>query len=141
MMRSDYDIGLSGDEMTVFCGKMRNDTVDFSVDDYIDELVSVLDYTKDALRGSRAYLKPLHTPTMLCVARNAKDIAITPEDFGDRVDDFFEFLLNNKGNEYSQACIGGSAKRIAVQTRLRLMSKILNSKPQNRQLKIEVPHV
>lgn len=58
---------------------------------------------------------------------DAKEKGITPEDFGMRLDAFFENLEPDR--DYMTACQSGSAKRNNVQQRVKLMSKIIDAPP------------
>lgn len=83
-----------------------------------------MDYLDVALTEKRKYLKKVHVPVVLYVAQEAKEKGITPEDFGMRLDAFFENL--DPDGDYMTACQSGSAKRNNVQQRVKLMSKILD---------------
>jgi hypothetical protein len=54
----------------------------------------------------------------------AKEKEIAPEEFGLRLDAFFENLPDD--GEYMAACRSGSAKRTNVQTRVQIMSAMLD---------------
>lgn len=123
ILRSRPDMGFSGTEIMGYCDDIKNGEADIPA----DEITTVLDYMDAALTEKRKYLKKVHVPVVLYVAQDAKEKGIAPEDFGTRLDNFFESL--DADSEYMTACQSGSAKRNNVQQRVKLMSKILDAPP------------
>jgi hypothetical protein len=120
ILRSRPEMGFSGTEIMSFCDDIKNDETDIPA----DEITALLDYLDEALPEKRAYLKKVHIPVVLYVAQLAKEKEIASEEFGLRLDAFFENLSD--GGEYMAACRSGSAKRTNVQTRVQIMSAMLN---------------
>ena len=90
----------------------------------------------DALPEKRAYLKKVHIPVVLHVAQLAHEKGMDADEFGLRLNKFFENLSND--GEYMSACRSGSAKRSSVQTRAQLMSEILEgSAPERKEVLVE----
>ena len=121
ILRSRPDMGFSGTEIMSFCDDIKNGEADIAA----DEVTAVLDYLDAVLTEKKKYLKKVHVPVVLYVAQAAKEKEIVPDDFGMRLDVFFENLDPN--GEYMAACQSGSAKRINVQLRVKLMSEILDA--------------
>ena len=80
-----------------------------------------MDYLDTALPENRQYLKKLHVPVVMYVAEKAMQEGVSPAEFGERLDAFFETAAENA--EYVEACTSGSAKRSNVQTRVRIISE------------------
>ncbi len=120
ILRSRPGIGFSGAEIMSFCDDIKNDEADIPA----DEITALLDYLDEAISEKRAYLKKVHIPIVLYVAQLAKEKDISPEEFGLRLDAFFENLPDD--GEYMAACRSGSAKRTNVQTRMQIMSEMLD---------------
>jgi hypothetical protein PPSC2_p0321 len=120
MLHSRPGIGFSGAEIMSFCDDIKNDEADIPA----DEITALLDYLDEAISEKRAYLKKVHIPIVLYVAQLAKEKDISPEEFGLRLDAFFENLPDD--GEYMAACRSGSAKRTNVQTRMQIMSEMLD---------------
>jgi len=121
ILRSRPDMGFSGTEIMSYCDDVKNGEAEIAA----DEVTAVLDYLDAALTEKKKHLKKVHVPVVLFVAQAAKEKEIVPEDFGMRLDAFFENLDPN--GEYMAACQSGSAKRINVQLRVKLMSEILDA--------------
>ena len=114
-------MGFSGTEIMSYCDDIKNGEAEISA----EEVTAVLDYLDAALTEKKKYLKKVHVPVVLYVAQTAKEKGIEPEDFGARLDSFFENL--DLDGEYMSACQSGSAKWVNVQMRVKLMSEILNA--------------
>jgi len=123
ILRARPDMGFSGTEIMSFCDDVKNGEADIPV----EEIKEVLDYLNSAFVEKRAYLKKVHIPVVLNIARQAIDMDITPTDFAARLDYFFENLPSD--GEYMTACRSGSAKRTSVQLRTKIMSDILDFDP------------
>lgn len=119
ILRSRLDMGFSGAEIMSYCDDIKNGEA------YVpaDEITGVLNYLDDAFTEKRAYLKKVHIPVVLYIAQQAKEKGISPEDFGARLDTFFEELPDD--GDYMIACRSGSSKRASVQSRVNIMNEIL----------------
>jgi hypothetical protein len=120
ILRSKPDMGFHGAEIMGYCDDIKNDEAELPG----EEVAALLDYLDVALPEKRAYLKKVHIPVVLYVAQLAIEKDIAPEEFGLRLDAFFENLPGD--GEYMAACRSGSAKRTNVQTRVQLMSGMLD---------------
>jgi hypothetical protein len=120
ILRSRPGMGFSGAEIMSFCDDIKNGEAELPG----EEATALLDYLNEAIPEKRAYLKKVHVPVVLYVAQLAKEKGITPEEFGARLDSFFEYMPDD--GEYMAACRSGSAKRINVQTRVQLMGEMLD---------------
>ena len=123
ILRTRQDMGFSGTEIMGFCDDVKNGEADISP----DEIKAVLDYLDAAVGEKRAYLKKVHMPTVMVAAHTAMGREMDPAEFGLRMDGFFAGLADD--GEYMAACLSGSAKRANVQTRLQLMSAMLDGPP------------
>ena len=121
ILRSRPDMGFSGAEIMSYCDDIKNGEADVPA----DEISSVLNYLDEALPEKRMYLKKVHIPVVLYVSQQAKEKGMELEDFGARLDYFFDNLPDD--GEYMAACRSGSSKRASVQTRVKIMSEILES--------------
>jgi hypothetical protein len=121
ILRSERDMGFSGKEMVSFSDDIKSGEENINA----DAVLAVLDYIDSAFSGKRAYLKPIHIPTMLYTAQKALEQGIEPQDLGMKFDEFFVDTGKSKDNEYSVACLGGSAKKASVQRRVEYMGRIL----------------
>ena len=88
ILRSRPGIGFSGAEIMSFCDNIKNDEADITA----DEITALLDYLDETISEKRAYLKKVHIPIVLYIAQLAKEKDISPEEFGLRLDAFFENL-------------------------------------------------
>jgi hypothetical protein len=113
------DSGFSGTEIMNLCDDIKNEEAEFRA----DEIRSLLDYLDEAVSEKRKYLKKVHVPLVMFVAKTAKEKGMTPDEFAARLDNFFENL--DPTGEYITACQSGSAKRTNVQLRIKLMSTLL----------------
>lgn len=120
ILRSRPGIGFSDAEIMSFCDDIKNDEADVPA----DEITALFDYLDEAISEKRAYLKKVHIPIVLYVAQLAKEKDISPEEFGLRLDAFFENLPDD--GEYMAVCRSGSTKRTNVQTRMQIMSEMLD---------------
>jgi hypothetical protein len=119
ILRSRPDAGFSGTEIMSLCDDIKNGEAEVPVDD----LTALLDYLNAAISEKRKYLKKVHLPLVFSVAQAAKNQGMSAGEFGARLDGFFENL--DADGEYMAACQSGSAKRTNIQTRVGLMSKLL----------------
>ena len=119
ILRVRPDSGFSGNEIMSFCDDIKNGEAYIPV----EELNDVLAYMDGALLEKRAYLKKAHIPIVLYVAHMAIEKGITPWDFSSRLDSFFDNQAAE--SEFMLACQSGSAKRVNVQIRVKIMSGIL----------------
>ena len=132
ILRSRPEMGFSGTEIMSFCDDIKNEEVDIPA----DEITAILDYLNKAIPEKRAYLKKVHIPVVMYVAQLAKEKGMVPEEFAARLDGFFDNLPDD--GEYMNACRSGSAKRASVQTRMQLMSKMLEgSAPEKKETHVE----
>jgi hypothetical protein len=120
ILRSRPETGFSGAEIMSFCDDIKNEETDIPA----DEITAMLDYLDEAISEKRAYLKKVHIPVVFYVAQLATEKDIVPEEFGLRLDAFFENQPDD--GEYMAACRSGSAKRTNVQTRVQIMSGMLD---------------
>jgi len=113
--------GFSGTEIMNFCDDVKNgeETIDGK------EIEKVLNYLDDALQEKRQYLKKVHVPVVMYIAKEAMNQKIAPDVFRVLLDEFFESLSEN--DEYMAACKSGSAKRASVQLRVKIMSGIIEA--------------
>lgn len=133
ILRAKPDMGFSGAEIMSFCDDIKNSEADIPV----DELTALLDYLDEALPEKRAYLKKVHIPVVMYVAQLAKGKGTDAEEFGLRLDTFFERL--SEDGVYMAACRSGSAKRASVQTRVQFMSEMLDGPAPERKAVPEKP--
>jgi hypothetical protein len=119
ILRLRPNMGFSGKEIMSFCDDIKNGEADF----VSDNIAEVLDYMNSALPEKRQYLKKVHVPIVLFTAKTAQERDLSPNEFGERLDAFFE-RLDSEG-EYMLACRSGSAKRTNIQARVRILSEIL----------------
>ena len=115
MLNSESDLGFSGSEIIAFCDMIRNETEPVSY----DEITKVLDYLDEAVTGKRAYLRPMHVPIIMHIAKQAMEKKIDAFDFGSKLDAFFSPV----SPEYKEASMQGSSKKANVQTRVRILSE------------------
>jgi hypothetical protein len=113
------EAGFSGTEIMGFCDDIKNGEAVIGE----DEITQVMNYLDVALTEKRQYLKKVHLPVVLYVARAAMQQGIAARDFCILLDDFF--TLRPEDEEYMAACKSGSAKRFNVQIRVKRMSLIL----------------
>ncbi|MDR2524761.1 MAG: DUF262 domain-containing protein [Oscillospiraceae bacterium] len=108
-------MGFSGTEIMSFCDDIKNS------EEKLEEghIQAVLDYLDAAIEEKRQYLKLVHLPMVLLVAKQAREKEMPCDEFAARLDAFFEGLDEN--GEYMAACKSGSAKRGNVQTRVTIM--------------------
>jgi len=116
------ECGFSGTEIMNFCDDIKSGEVTIGEDD----VVQVMDYLDVAFPEKRQYLKKVHVPIVLYVARGAMQKNVTSDDFRTLLDEFFASLAEKE--EYMAACKSGSAKRTNVQIRVKGMSEILDGK-------------
>lgn len=90
------------------------------------EIRDVLDYMNDAVESKCSYFKMVNMPIVLYVAKTAKSKGIAAADYGKLLEDFFLKAYSHKDCDYMRACQAGSAKKTNVQTRLRILSGILD---------------
>ena len=121
------EAGFSGVEVMTLCDDINSGEIDLSDID----IMTVLDYLDQSFTDKRQYFKKVHIPITLYIATQALTKGITPADFGALLDAFFKNLTPD--SEYMIACQSGSSKRTNVQTRLRIMSEILNAPMPERQ--------
>jgi hypothetical protein len=115
ILRLRPDMGFSGTEIMNFCDDIKNGEVKISD----EEMTGLLDYLDEALPEKRQYLKKIHIPVVLLAAQAAKDAGIAAENFGKRLDAFFESLENRP--DYAATYESGSAKRTNVQARAKIL--------------------
>ena len=87
MLMSDYEIpsnGFVADNILQFAYDMRES----DINDVTNAVSDALTYADKALEGKHPLLKKLHLPTVLVVAKKAKDEEVSPEVFGAWVEDF-----------------------------------------------------
>jgi len=118
---SNNKSGLSGESLLDLGDDIRSGKVIINKND----IISILDYLDLALSSKRAYFKTIFTPIILYLAKLAIEKGINADLFGSRLDDFFltTALYDEK---FKDACKGRSADRTTIQTRLSIMSKILD---------------
>ena len=117
ILRQRPEMGFSGNEIMSFCDDIKNGEAQVDA----EGVVEVMDYLDTALPEKRQYLKKLHVPVVMYVAEKAMQEGVSPAEFGERLDAFFETAAENA--EYVEACTSGSAKRSNVQTRVRIISE------------------
>ena len=120
ILRSRPGMGFSGAEIMNFCDDIKNGEAELPG----EETTALLDYLNEAIPEKRAYLKKVHVSVVLHVAQLAKEKGIAAEEFGARLDSFFEYLPDD--GAYMAACRSGSAKRVNVQMRVQIMSEMLD---------------
>jgi hypothetical protein len=120
ILRHRPETGFSGTEIMSFCDDLKNGEPELPV----DELSTLLDYLDAALPEKRQYLKKVHIPVVLYVARNAMEMGMAPDSFRLRLDEFFWRLEERQ--DYMDTYRSGSAKRSNVQPRVRILSEILD---------------
>ena len=118
ILNSDCDMGFSGKEIISFCDMIRDEAEKVNY----EEIGDILDYLYFAIPEKRAYLRAVHVPIIMHVARKAKNAGVMQLEFGEKLDNFF--LSRNE--EYAAASLQGSARKANIQTRVRIMSEILN---------------
>ena len=121
ILRSGKDMGFSGKEIIQFCDEIRAGNIDVPNDD----IVELLGYLDNAFPEKRAYLKLINVPVIMYAAQQAKGNGLDAKDFGEKVDEFFLAVKEEKNEEYSTAMRQGSAKKANVQTRRDSILKIL----------------
>lgn len=87
MLMSDYEIpsnGFVADNILNFAYDMR----DSDISDVTNAVKEALDYADTALEDKHPLLKKLHLPSVLVVAKKAKDEGVAQEVFGAWVEDF-----------------------------------------------------
>ena len=132
ILRSKPDMGFSGTEIMGFCDDIKNGEVDIPTDD----IIAVLDYLNEALSEKRGYLKKVQLPVVLYVAQLAKEKGMGTDEFGLRLDAFFENI--DPDGEYMSTCKSGSSKRTNVQTRVKIMSEMLERPaPEKKEIPVE----
>ena len=114
------DAGFSGAEIMTLCDDINAGEIDLDSIGF----TALLDYLDAAFPAKRQYFKKAHIPVALHVAKQAMAKGVSAVDFCARLDDFFAYL--DPEGEYMAACKSGSAKRANVQTRVRIMSRILD---------------
>lgn len=119
ILRQRPDMGFSGTEIMRYCDAIKNGEAAIPW----TEIMDVMDYLDEALEVKRKYLKKVHVPLVMYTAWTARKAGMSPDDFGARLDAFFEDLSD--GGEYMLACQSGSAKRGNVQRRVQIMSEML----------------
>jgi hypothetical protein len=133
ILRSKPDMGFSGMEIMNFCDDIKNGEADVPV----EEVTVLLDYLDEAIPEKCAYLKKVHIPVVLYVAQAAMEKDMPAGEFGARFDAFFQDL--DPDGEYIAACLSGSSKRTNVQTRVRIMSEMLDAPMPEREKTLEPP--
>jgi hypothetical protein len=108
-------MGFSGVEIMGFCDDIKNGEEQLE-ESYIQ---AVLDYLDAAVEEKRKYLKLVHLPVVLFIAKQAREKEMPCDEFTAKLDAFFENL--DEGGGYMTACKSGSAKRGNVQTRVSVM--------------------
>lgn len=122
ILKSGRDMGFSGKEVISFCDNIR--AAEFKPD--YAEVESIFDYLDKAIEKKRAYLKLINMPSLMYVAKEAMDKGMEPPTFGEKVDNFFHDVKTGLNPDYQAACMSGSVKKANIQTRVELLSKILN---------------
>jgi hypothetical protein len=113
-------MGLSGAEIMGLCDDIKSGEAKL----LDDEIAGVMDYLDSALSEKKSYLKKMHVPIVMYVAREAKEKGIDCEGFGAKLDIVFKQLAEN--NEFTDACLSGSSKRSNVQFRLKTVSDMMD---------------
>lgn len=121
ILRTKPEMGFSGTEIMNFCDDIKNGEVKIPV----DEMKAVLNYLNEAISAKKSYLKKVHIPIVLDVARKAMNTGIEPSKFENWLNCFFESL--DADGEYMTTCKAGSSKRSNVQTRVRIMNESFDS--------------
>ena len=121
ILRSGKDMGFSGKEIIQVCDEIRAGAIEVPNDD----IVELLSYLNNAFVDKRAYLKLINIPIIMYAAQKAKEKGMKPEKFGEKVDEFFLAVKEDKNEDYSIAMRQGSAKKANVQIRRDSMLKIL----------------
>ena len=120
ILRTEQNWGFSGMEIMSICDDIRNGEMEIEA----EKIIEILDYLNEALPAKRAYLKNIHLPIIMFTASKAREKKIPASEFGIMLDDFF--ILNLDDAEFKEACKQGSANKTNVNTRLKIMSKILD---------------
>ena len=120
ILRDRPESGFSGTEIMSLCDDIKNNEAEIAVDD----IAAILDFLNEALPEKRKYMKKIHVPIVLYTARAAKENRMSAEEFGKRLDRFFEDSDANA--VYMESCQSGSAKKSNIKNRITLMSEMLN---------------
>ena len=102
ILKSDCDMGFAGSELITFCDMIRNGTEQVPY----EEITKVLDYLNEAVIGKRDFLRPMHLPLVMDLARKAMDKDVDANSFGAKVDGFY----TTPNEEFREACLHGSSK-------------------------------
>jgi len=113
ILKSGKEMGFSGKEIIQFCDEIRAGSIDVPN----DEIVELLSYLNNAFPDKRAYLKLINVPVIMYAAQKAKEKSMDPQEFGEKVDEFFLEVKEERNEEYSVAMRQGSAKKANVQAR------------------------
>ena len=122
ILKSGKDMGFSGKEIIQFCDEIRAGSIEVPNDD----IVELLSYLNNAFPDKRAYLKLISVPIIMYTAQKAKEKGMDAQEFGEKVDEFFLEVKEERNEEYSTAMRQGSAKKANVQIRRDSMLKILD---------------
>ena len=125
--KSGKDMGFSGQELHSFGDEVKHG--DITID--VDEITALLDYLDEAMLKKWSYMKLTNVPVVMRVGQEAKEIGLAPEEFADKVNSFF--VKTPFDEEYQETLQGGSAKKINVQQRLKVLMKVLDDKEESKQ--------
>ena len=120
ILKSDRDLGFSGVELLSFSDEIKHG--DIKID--LNEVNDLLDYLDSAIAKRFAFMKLVNTPAIMRVGQTALQSGMSPEEFGDRINNFF--LADPIDPAYQETLRGGSAKRVNVQQRLKVLMGILD---------------
>ncbi|MDR0898711.1 MAG: DUF262 domain-containing protein [Oscillospiraceae bacterium] len=122
ILQTRPEMGFGGKDIMALCDGIKRGQTPIDA----DALREALDYLNEALPEKRAYLKKVHIPLLIHLARRAAE-RLSPQKFGAKLDAFFakENAQSPIFAEYMAACQSGSAKRPNVQNRLRLLETVL----------------
>jgi len=116
------EFGFSGKEIMRFCDEIKNGDVEISY----NEVEDMLNYLDKSFPMKMQYLKKVHVPIVMHVARDAKSEGMEPEEFRRCIDAFFVEL--DSDGEYMATCMAGSSKRSNVLARVRIMGEWIDQK-------------
>lgn len=127
---SDSEMGYSGTDMIKFGDSIKSGDILCDT----DKLLSIMDYLNAAFDSRRNYFSQLHIPGIFYAAERAKNKNMPVDEFQQRLDEFFAHTLKNKNTEYNIACTGAKTQRQNVQTRIRIMTEVVEA--EDMQMKI-----
>jgi hypothetical protein len=122
ILKSNRDMGFSGGELHSFGDEIKHGDVEID----IDEITQLLDYLDNAMIKKWSYMKLTNVPIVMRVGQEALERDMPPDEFAYKVNSFF--VKDPFDEEYQATLQGGSAKKVNVQQRLKVLMKVLDDK-------------